>query len=54
MLSKADVQVCVAQSVKSLTADPGVTNSIPVRFHTYVEIDHLIMIMMAILLLPLI
>ena len=36
----------VAQSVKclatdaSLTADPGVGNSIPARSHTFVEIDH--------------
>ena len=37
---------CVAQSVKCLatdmclTADPGVSSSIPVRSHTFVEIDH--------------
>ena len=36
----------VAQSVTclatdaSLTADPGVTSSIPARSHTFVEIDH--------------
>ena len=36
----------VAQSVKCLatdeclTADPGVASSIPVRTHTFVEIDH--------------
>ena len=36
---------CVAQSVTclaidaSLTADPGVTRSIPARSHTFVEID---------------
>ena len=36
---------CVAQSVTCLatdaclTADPGVTSSIPVRSHTFVEID---------------
>ena len=36
----------VAQSVKclatdaKLTADPGVTSSIPARSHTFVEIDH--------------
>ena len=36
----------VAQSVTCLatdaclTADPGVASSIPVRFHTFVEIDH--------------
>ena len=44
-------QICygpgrVAQSVMCLatdaclTVDPGVTNSIPVRSHTFVEIDH--------------
>ena len=26
--------------VACLTADPGVASSIPVRFHTFVEIDH--------------
>ena len=37
---------CVAQSVTCLatdaclTADPGVASSIPVRYHTFVEIDH--------------
>ena len=37
---------CVAQSVTCLatdaclTADPGVASSIPVRSHTFVEIDH--------------
>ena len=36
----------IAQSVKCLatdaclTADPGVASSIPVRTHTFVEIDH--------------
>ena len=36
----------VAQSVTCLatdaclTADPGVTSSIPARYHTFVEIDH--------------
>ena len=36
----------VAQSVTCLatdaylTADPGVVNSIPARYHTFVEIDH--------------
>ena len=30
---------CLATDV-CLTADPGVTSSIPVRFHTFVEIDH--------------
>ena len=29
-----------AQSVTCLTADPGVTSSIPARSHTFVEIDH--------------
>ena len=49
----------VAQSVTCLatdaclTADPGVVNSIPVRSHTFVEIDHE-MISTVILLLPLI
>ena len=49
----------VAQSVTclatdaSLTADPGVASSIPVRPHTFVEIDHE-MISTVILLLPLI
>ena len=49
----------VAQSVTCLatdaclTADPGVPSSIPVRSHTFVEIDHE-MISTVILLLPLI
>ena len=49
----------VAQSVTclatdaSLTADPGFASSIPVRSHTFVEIDHE-MISTVILLLPLI
>ena len=49
----------VAQSVTCLatdaclTADPGVASSIPVRSHTFVEIDHEI-IPTVILLLPLI
>ena len=49
----------VAQSVTCLatdaclTADPGVASSIPVRSHTFVEIDHE-MISMVILRLPLI
>ena len=44
----------VAQSVTAcLTADPGVASSIPVRSHTFVEIDHE-MISTVILLLPLI
>ena len=50
---------CVAQWVTCLatdaclTADPGVASSIPVRSHTFVEIDHE-MISTIILLLPLI
>ena len=49
----------VAQSVTCLatdaclTADPGVASSIPVRSHTFVEIDHE-MISTVLLLLPLI
>ena len=49
----------VAQSVTCLatdaclTADPGVASSIPVRYHTFVEIDNE-MIYTVILLLPLI
>ena len=43
----------VAQSVTCLTAFPGVASSIPVRSHTFVEIDHE-MISTVILLLPLI
>ena len=40
----------IAQSVTCLatdaclTADPGVARSIPVRYHTFVEIDHEIII----------
>ena len=30
---------CLA-TIVCLTADPGVTSSIPVRSHTFVEIDH--------------
>ena len=41
------------QLVASLTADPGVTNLIPIRSHTFVEINHEI-ISTVILLLPLI
>ena len=33
------VRGCLAQSVTSLTADPGVGRSIPARSHTFVEID---------------
>ena len=45
----------VAQSVAcletnaSLTADPGVTSSIPARSHTFVEIDHEIISMVILL-----
>ena len=45
----------VAQSVTclatdaSLTADPGVANSIPARPHTFVEIDHEIISMVILL-----
>ena len=42
----------VAQSVVSLIADPGVMSSIPVRPHTFMEIDHEIF-STVILLLPL-
>ena len=41
-----DLHIRVAQSVTCLatdaclTADPGVASSIPVRSHTFVEIDH--------------
>ena len=46
---------CVAQSVTCLatdaclTADPGVTSSIPARSHTFVEIDHGIISMVILL-----
>ena len=30
----------LAKSVASPNADPGIENSIPVRSHTFVEIDH--------------
>ena len=46
IMSHLRVLGCVAQLVTclttdaSLTADPGVASSIPVRSHTYVEIDH--------------
>ena len=43
----------VAQSVASLTADPGVTSLIPAQSHSFMEIDHEI-ISTGILLLPLI
>ena len=44
--SQSGEQGRIAQSVTclatdgSLTADPGVASSIPVRSHTYLEIDH--------------
>ena len=44
----------VAQSVGSLTADPGVASSIPARSYTFVEIDPEIISTTVILLLPLI
>ena len=40
---------CVSQSATSLTADPGVASTIPVRSHTLMEIVHEV-ISMAILL----
>ena len=43
----------VAQSVASVTVDPGVASLIPAWSHTFVEIDHEI-ISTVILLLPLI
>ena len=36
---KAQPVTCLATDV-SLTADPGVGSSIPIRSHTFVEIDH--------------
>ena len=39
----------VAQSVKCLTADPGVGSSILARSHTFVEIDHEIIYMVILL-----
>ena len=41
----------VAQPGTSLTADPGVPSSIPVRSHTFIEIDH--EIISTVILLPL-
>ena len=35
----AQLVTCLATDA-SLTADPGVTSSIPARSHTFVEIDH--------------
>ena len=40
-----------AQSVVSQTADPGILNSIPTWFHTFVEIDHEIISTVILLLL---
>ena len=39
---------CLATDA-SLTADPGVTSSIPARSHTFVEIDHEIISMVSLL-----
>ena len=56
LLSLGTVPGRVAQSVTCLatdaclTADPGVASSIPVRYHTFVEIDH--EIISAVILLP--
>ena len=46
-------KICIAQSVTSLTADPGVASSIVAQSHIFMEVDHEI-ISTAILLLPLI
>ena len=46
-------QICLALSVTSLIADPGVASSIPALSHIFVDVDHEI-ISTAILLLPLI
>ena len=46
-------QICIAQSVTSLTADPGVSSSILARSHIFLKVDHKI-ISTVILLLPLI
>ena len=46
IVSVSNINLRVAQSVTCLardaclTADPGVASSIPVRSHTFVEIDH--------------
>ena len=53
-LTKACTFMCCDNLICScLTADPGVASSIPVRSHSFVEIDHE-MISTVILLLPLI
>ena len=49
-ICNADTLKCVKQDIIS---DPGVTSSIPVRSHTFAEIDHE-MISTVILLLPLV
>ena len=36
----AHVMVVFQRKDVSLTADPGITSSIPARSHTFVEIDH--------------
>ena len=38
-LSLAQSVTCLATDA-CLTADPGVSSSIPARYHTFVEIDH--------------
>ena len=35
----AQLVTCLATDA-CLTADPGITSSIPARYHTFVEIDH--------------
>ena len=41
--NKPTTVTCLATNA-SLTADPGVASSIPARSHTFVEIDHEILI----------
>ena len=41
----------VEQSIRSLTADPGVVSSIPAHFHTFMEINHELSSMVILLLL---
>ena len=38
-MSLAQSVMCLATD-ESLTANPGVSSSIPARFHTFMEIDH--------------
>ena len=45
----SQTRMCLATDA-CLTADPGVASSIPVRSHTFVEIDH--EIISAVILLP--